>query len=197
MTHISVLIVNHLMLKFVSMEALWSNIYGCPDQQPLSYSLVEGNRSLLLPDSCHWTEYELQCQKTYFRSCAPSEFSDQPAYLHSLIRTFTEYILDSQGCKVSSCRQLQLIRLCGYTHSDGKFSHCDSYFRRLLRHYRLHTEQYPFHYLRIELCPFHCLHIEPCPFHNQLNIAHFTIYILNNAHFTIYILNHAYSLSTY
>ena len=47
---------------------------------------------------------ESQHGKTYLRTCAPSEDSDQPAHSRSLIRIFTERILDSQGCKVSSCR---------------------------------------------------------------------------------------------
>ena len=42
---------------------------------------------------------------TYLWICAPSEDSDQPAHSHSLIRIFTERILDSQGCEVSSCGQ--------------------------------------------------------------------------------------------
>ena len=37
--------------------------------------------------------------------------SDQPAHLLSLIRIITGHILDSQGCKVSSCRQQRLVRL--------------------------------------------------------------------------------------
>ena len=44
-------------------------------------------------------------QKTYIRSCAPSEDSDQPAHLHSLIRIFTGCILESQRFKVSSHRE--------------------------------------------------------------------------------------------
>ena len=55
----------------------------------------------------------LQSQKTYLLTCAPSEDSDQPAHSRSLIRIFTERILDSQGCKVSSCGQKTLIRLHG------------------------------------------------------------------------------------
>ena len=37
-------------------------------------------------------------QKTYLRSCALSEDSDQPEHLHSLIRIFPGRVLDSQGC---------------------------------------------------------------------------------------------------
>ena len=46
---------------------------------------------------------QLQRQKKRLRTCAPSEDSDQPAHSRSLIRIFTWCILDSQGCKVSSC----------------------------------------------------------------------------------------------
>ena len=41
------------------------------------------------------------------------EYSHQPAHSQKLIRIITGHILDSQGCKVSSCRQRRLIRLCG------------------------------------------------------------------------------------
>ena len=40
----------------------------------------------------------------------PSDESDQPAHLHSLIRIFTEHILDSQGCKVSYVTMEMLIK---------------------------------------------------------------------------------------
>ena len=37
------------------------------------------------------------------------EDSDQTGHSHSLIRIFSGHILESQGCKVSSCGQLRLI----------------------------------------------------------------------------------------
>ena len=40
--------------------------------------------------------------------CASSDDSDQPARSRSLIRIFTGHILDSQGCKLSSCGQRRL-----------------------------------------------------------------------------------------
>ena len=46
---------------------------------------------------------EPQRKKTYHVKCASSEGSDQPAHSRSLIRIFTCRILDTQGCKVSSC----------------------------------------------------------------------------------------------
>ena len=49
-------------------------------------------------------------QKTYIRTCAPSEDSDQPAHSRSLIRIFPGHFLDSQLCKVSSCGQ-RLLKL--------------------------------------------------------------------------------------
>ena len=48
---------------------------------------------------------EPQRQKTYLRTCAASEDSDQPAHSRSLIRIFTRRILDSQGCICFSCGQ--------------------------------------------------------------------------------------------
>ena len=47
----------------------------------------------------------ITCQKTYFWTGVPNKDPDQPAHLHSLIRIFTGCFLDSQGCKISSCRQ--------------------------------------------------------------------------------------------
>ena len=44
--------------------------------------------------------FERQCQ-----IYAPSEDSDEPVHLCSLIGIFTWCIFDSQGCKVSSCGQ--------------------------------------------------------------------------------------------
>ena len=48
---------------------------------------------------------KLRCQKTHLWTDVPSQHPDQPAHSCSLFRIFTEWILDSQGCKVSSCRQ--------------------------------------------------------------------------------------------
>ena len=42
-------------------------------------------------------------------TCVLSEDSNKPAHSHSLIRIYTGHILNSQGCKVSSCRQQRLI----------------------------------------------------------------------------------------
>ena len=51
-------------------------------------------------------------EKTYLPTCAPNGESDHHMRLQSLIRILTGPMLDSQGCKVSSCRQLKLIKLC-------------------------------------------------------------------------------------
>ena len=53
-------------------------------------------------------EQELQGQKTYLSTCTSSKDSDQAAHSHRLIWIFTECILDSQGCKLSSCGQQRL-----------------------------------------------------------------------------------------
>ena len=50
-------------------------------------------------------------RKTYLRTCAPSEDSDQPAHSRSVIIIFAGRILERQGCKFSSCRQIRLIRM--------------------------------------------------------------------------------------
>ena len=56
-------------------------------------------------------------KKTYLRTCAPSEDSDQTAHLRSLIRIFTWRTLASQGCKISSYGQWRLCHMasCSYT----------------------------------------------------------------------------------
>ena len=75
---------------------------------------------------------EPQCQETYLSTCAPNEYSDQPSHWSSLTKIFTVSILDSQGCKVSSCGLWRLIRLrecagwfeSSFAHmSEGTFPH--------------------------------------------------------------------------
>ena len=58
------------------------------------------------------TWFELQNHKTYLRTCTLSEDSDQTAHSRSLIWIFIERILNSQGCKVSSCGQWRLRSDC-------------------------------------------------------------------------------------
>ena len=62
--------------------------------------------------------FVLQHQKTFLWTCAASKVSDQPAHLHSLIRIFTGHILDSNGCKVSSCGQQRLGSVCTDAPTD-------------------------------------------------------------------------------
>ena len=45
--------------------------------------------------------YYPQRQKTFLKTSLPSEDLDQSAHSQRLIRIFTVFILDSQGCKVS------------------------------------------------------------------------------------------------
>ena len=76
---------------------------------------------------------EPQRPKMYLRTCAASEDSDQPAHSRSLIRILSGRILDSQGCKVSSCGQRRLWSDCADAQADlslrlehiseGTFSH--------------------------------------------------------------------------
>ena len=57
----------------------------------------------------------------------------QPAHSCSLIRIFTWRFLDSQGCKVSSCRQRRLIRMQKVQSLlvARTFSHDAAYFKKL------------------------------------------------------------------
>ena len=68
---------------------------------------------------------EPQCQKMYLRTCAPNEYSDQPAHSRRLIRIFNGRILDSKGCKVSSCRQQCLLSVCVDVQADSSFRWAD------------------------------------------------------------------------
>ena len=80
-----------------------------------------------------YSSYEPQRQKTYLRSCAPSDDSDQPTDLWSVIRIFPGRISDRQRCKVSSSEQRQFwsdcadaqadLSLCWAYMSEGTFSH--------------------------------------------------------------------------
>ena len=49
----------------------------------------------------------------------PSDMCSAKIHLCSLIRIFTGHILDSQGCKVASCGQWELIRLHGCIGCSG------------------------------------------------------------------------------
>ena len=57
--------------------------------------------------------HEDQRPKTYLRTYAPCDNSDQPAHSRRLIRIVAGRILDRQGRKVSSIGQRTLIRLLG------------------------------------------------------------------------------------
>ena len=100
------------------------SIYG--QQNPISACAVQAGHLLPLIESL-----EPQRQKTYLWTCAPSEDSDQTAHSRSLIRIFTGRILDSQGCKVSSCGQRRLVRLRGAQnydfHESSSGAHVRSY----------------------------------------------------------------------
>ena len=62
--------------------------------------------------------YKPQLQKMYLRTNTPSEYSDQPVHLQSLISILTQHILDSQGCKVSSCGRRRLWADCANAQAD-------------------------------------------------------------------------------
>ena len=59
-------------------------------------------------------ETEPQRQKTYFRTNAPSEHSDQYAHSYCPIGIFTLRFLDSQCCKLSSCGQWRFWSDCAH-----------------------------------------------------------------------------------
>ena len=84
-------------------------------------------------------------QKTYLRTCAPSEDSDQPAHSRSLIRIFTERFLDIKRCQVSLCGQREL-------WSDWADAHADLSLR--WAHMTEGTfSQIPSHMIRGRQCP--------------------------------------------
>ena len=56
--------------------------------------------------------YECQCQKACFQTCVPSEDSDQLRICTVWSESFTWCILDSHGCKISSCREWSLWSNC-------------------------------------------------------------------------------------
>ena len=87
--------------------------------------------------------YEPQRQKTYLRTCASSEESNQPAHLHSLIGILTGLISDNQGCKVNqdSNETVRMdadaqanLSLCWAHVKRYVFLRCDSYSILLLLH---------------------------------------------------------------
>ena len=83
---------------------------GSPSVVPESTS--KGNLSILIALN------EPQSPESYLRACAPSEDSDQPARSRRLIRIFAGHILDSQGCKVSSCGERRLWFDCADSQAD-------------------------------------------------------------------------------
>ena len=78
---------------------------------------------------CKWAA----TQKSHFGTCTPTEDSYQPAHSRSLIKSFPGRILDSQGCKASSCGQRRLKPGCADAQagmslrwadiSEGTFTH--------------------------------------------------------------------------
>ena len=66
-------------------------------------------RLLSTHNICFWAE-KRKNQKTYLRTCAPSEDSDQTSQMRSLIRIFTGRILDSQGCEIEDSDQTARMR---------------------------------------------------------------------------------------
>ena len=66
----------------------------------LNFKGVSGR---FLPHIQSFGTYEPQRKGTYLWTCALDEDSDQPVHSRILIRIFVYHMLDSQGCKVSSC----------------------------------------------------------------------------------------------
>ena len=76
-----------------------SILFGC--KKVLSKAIVQSFNNYIYKSS----QCESQCQKTYLQTCAPSEDSYQLEHSHCPIRIFTQGILHSQGCKISSYGQ--------------------------------------------------------------------------------------------
>ena len=69
--------------------------------------------------------YEPLRQKTYLRTCAPSEDLDQLAHSRCLIRIFTWRILKSQECNASVCGQRRMHACAGRSEfSLGTHAEC-------------------------------------------------------------------------
>ena len=101
------------------------------------YLITENHQpmpGIILVNYCWHESYEPQRQETYFRTCASSEDSDQPAHLRRLIRIFAVCIFDDQCYKLSSNRRWRLWSdraeaqedsSLPWTHvMEGRFSHC-------------------------------------------------------------------------
>ena len=74
------------------------------------FSLLMGIQSASFAQLSFVMNYLSQdVRRPYIRTCVPRKDADQPAHLRSLIRIFTESILDSQGCKVSSRGQQKFL----------------------------------------------------------------------------------------
>ena len=79
--------------------------YMCSDV----FHVVENNCVLMNMHELHFSSwYEPSHDKTNNVACAPSEDSDQPRHLHSLIRVFAVRSMGSEGPKLSSCGQRRL-----------------------------------------------------------------------------------------
>ena len=65
-----------------------------------------------------WDNLRHNVRQSNPRTCAPSEYSDLPVQSHSWNRIVTVRILDSIGCKVSSCGQRRLWSDCADAQSD-------------------------------------------------------------------------------
>ena len=61
----------------------------------LIHESIQGLKLTETIDPAPYNELSINVNKTYPRTCACSEDSDQPAHSRSLIRIFTGYILDS------------------------------------------------------------------------------------------------------
>ena len=104
--------------------------------------------------------------KRYLWTCSDS---DKPAHSRSLIRIFPGSILDSQGCKVSSCRQQRLWsdctdvqadqNLCWVHMSEGMFSYIAGHLMPMAGSY-IHLLLYCyFYYLKTKRNVLHLYHI--------------------------------------
>ena len=117
-------------------------------------------------------EFWVATSKTYIRTYAPSEDSDQPAHSRSLIRIFRKCILANQGCKVSSCGQRRLWLGCA-----GAQDYADAQADQSLRW--AHTSEGTFSYVRLSYI-FIFLNIAAAPSLCKLRLTLFGLYSMTS-----------------
>ena len=126
---------------------LFSHIFKCLYAQNILYLFISFSKYSNIQSELIWMTHFCKWKKCLIKNqendpilhnwaansenvpltCVPSKDLDQLTHSCSLIKIFTGHMLDSQGCKVSSCRQwkklIRLVCLCWAHMSEGMFSH--------------------------------------------------------------------------